>query len=67
LEQPTIIKEANMPKPKTITIDDIEYVRKDSINEKAEPRDGMEFKIIRTYSAGVFAGYVDRVGQFGGL
>jgi len=56
-----------MPKPKTITIDDIEYVRKDSINEKAEPRDGMEFKIIRTYSAGVFAGYVDRVGQFGGL
>jgi hypothetical protein len=59
LEQPTIIKEANMPKPKTITIDDIEYVRKDSINEKAEPRDGMEFKIIRTYSAGVFAGYVE--------
>lgn len=44
--------------PNTIKIDDIEYVRKDSISEKAEELDGLEYCIVRTYSAGVFAGYV---------
>ena len=42
--------------PETIKIDEVEYVRKDFV--KAEKLDGMEFCIIRTYSAGVFAGYV---------
>ena len=42
----------------TIKIDDVEYVRKDSINQLEEKVDGMEFCIVRTYSAGVFAGYV---------
>ena len=48
-------------KPKTMKIDDVEYVRKDSVDnlEKAKSRNGMDFKIIRTYSAGVFAGYVE--------
>ena len=36
---------------KTITIDGIEYVPK-----KAE---GLEYKIVRTYAAGVFAGYLE--------
>ena len=45
--------------PQTITIDDNEYVRKDSISEKAESMDGMECVIVRTYSAGVFYGYLE--------
>lgn len=43
---------------KTIKIDEVEYIRKDDIQEQAEKLDGMEYKIIRTYSAGVFAGYL---------
>lgn len=42
-------------KSETIKIDDVEYVRKDSV---AESFDGMPYCIVRTYSAGVFAGYV---------
>ncbi len=49
---------------KTIKIDEVEYVRKDDVQDKAQECDGMEYKIIRTYSAGVFAGYVEsRNGQ----
>ena len=53
-------------KPKTMKIDDVEYIRKDSIGKytKAESRDGMPFQMVRTYSAGVFFGYVEsRDGQ----
>jgi hypothetical protein len=43
----------------TIKIDDVEYVRKDQISEKAELNSaGLEYKIVRTNSAGVFAGYL---------
>lgn len=53
-----------MSKPETIKIDEVEYVRKDSINRIAETTDGMKYVIARTYSAGVFAGYLEsRVGQ----
>jgi len=49
---------------KTIKIDEVEYLRKDDVPEKADNLDGMEYKIIRTYSAGVFAGYLEsRKGQ----
>lgn len=47
----------------TININGVEYVRKDSIPKmpkKAKGLKGMEYKIIRTYSAGVFAGYVEK-------
>lgn len=47
-------------KPKTIKIDEVEYVRKDSISTKAESRDGMPYCIVRTFSAGVFAGFIER-------
>ena len=47
-----------MSSPETIKIDEIEYVRKDSICTKAEKLDGMERCIIRSYGAGVFFGYV---------
>ena len=47
-------------KNKTVTIDGVEYVRADSISStaKAEQLDGMDYVIVRTYSAGVHAGYL---------
>lgn len=42
---------------KTITIDGVEYVPK-SEQTPAAKHDGLEYKIVRTYSAGVFAGFV---------
>ena len=51
-------------KPETIMIDEVKYVRADCVNKPAEKLDGMEYCIVRTYSAGVFAGYVEsRNGQ----
>ena len=49
-----------------INVNGVEYVRKDSIgeNKMAEKLDGMDYVIVRTYSAGVFAGYLkSRNGQ----
>ena len=43
---------------KTISINGVEYVRKDSIKNIAPLNKGMKYCIVRTYSAGVFAGYV---------
>ena len=40
---------------KTIKIDDVEYVRRDSISEPPQMSD---YYIVRTYSAGVFAGNI---------
>ena len=47
-------------KPETLKIDEVEYVRKDSINEKAPSVDGMEYKIVRAQATGVFAGYIEK-------
>jgi len=53
-----------MSKPETMMIDEVKYVRADAVSEPAESFDGMEYMIVRTYSAGVFAGYVQsRNGQ----
>ena len=53
-----------MKEIETIKINEIEYVRKDSNNADCEKLDGMEYVIVRTYSAGVFAGYLkSRLGQ----
>jgi len=47
-----------------ISINGINYVPKNEVQEKAEMLDGMKYCIVRTYSAGVFAGYVkSRDGQ----
>lgn len=46
-------------KPETIKIDEVEYVRKDSINQKAESMDGMPYKIVRCQATGVFAGFIE--------
>lgn len=46
-------------KIETIKFNDVEYVRKDSIiSKQAESLDGMKYVIVRTFSAGVFAGYL---------
>ena len=51
-------------KIEVLSINGVEYVRKDSAPEQAEPLDGMKYVIVRTYSAGVFAGYLEsREGQ----
>ncbi len=55
-----------MSKPKTITVDGVEYIQKDSIQHPSVDLDGMKFVIVRTYSAGVFAGYLaNRKGREG--
>ena len=41
----------------TIKINEVEYVRKDSLPKMAQV-DGLECVIVRTYSAGVFYGYL---------
>ena len=46
-----------MGKPNTIKIDEVEYIRAD-LSEQAPSVDGMTVAIVRTYSAGVFAGYI---------
>jgi hypothetical protein len=50
-------KETKM-KPTTISIDNVQYVRDDSVSTSVPALDGMEYKIFRTFSAGVFAGYL---------
>lgn len=53
-----------MSKPESIIIDGQEYVKKESLNQPAETLDGLKYVIVRTYSAGVFAGYLkNRDGQ----
>lgn len=51
-------------KIETISINNVEYVRKDQVETSAPKLDGMRYVIVRTYSAGVFAGYLkSRNGQ----
>ena len=45
---------------KEIKIDGIEYVKKENQTTKTKLMNGLEYCIVRTYSAGVFAGYYDR-------
>lgn len=46
---------------KTITIDGEEYVKKSEVNTtvKAKSNKGLTYCVVRTYSAGVWAGWVD--------
>lgn len=44
---------------KTLKINNVEYVRADSVSTNTPQRDGLDYCIVRTYSAGVFAGYFD--------
>lgn len=52
-----------MSKPESIKIDDVLYIRSD-INKTAKTKNGLPYVIVRTHSAGVFAGYLEsRNGQ----
>lgn len=42
-----------------IEINGITYIPKDSVAEMAPKLDGMEYCMVRTFSAGVFAGYIE--------
>lgn len=42
-----------------LEINGITYVPKESIQQMAPKLDGMEYCMVRTYSAGVFAGYIE--------
>ena len=42
----------------TIRINGVEYVLKNSASPQEKSLDGMKYVIVRTYSAGVFAGYL---------
>lgn len=42
-----------------IEINGITYIPKDSVVEMAPKLDGMEYCMVRTFSAGVFAGYIE--------
>ena len=44
----------------SITVEGKEYVPKDSIKKMAVEADGKKYQIVRTYSAGVFAGYIEK-------
>jgi hypothetical protein len=41
-----------------VTLNGVAYVPKSAVNQKAESVDGMDYVIVRTYAAGVFAGYL---------
>ena len=43
-----------------VEINGVVYVQKGASNTLAQKMDGMEYCIVRTYSAGVFAGYVEK-------
>lgn len=45
---------------KEITINGTAYVPKGCSKQTADSLDGMKYAIVRTYSAGVFAGYVEK-------
>lgn len=44
---------------KEIVVNGKTYVAKDCCNEADETMDDLEYKIVRTYSAGVFAGFIE--------
>lgn len=49
----------------TISIDGIDYVRKDAIDETAINTDGLTYAIVRGDRSGVFAGYMDLQDHYG--
>jgi len=48
-----------MSEPDTMMINKVKYVREDSISKMAPKVNGLDYCMVRTYSAGVFAGYVE--------
>jgi len=49
-----------MDKLETMIIDDIKYVREDSISQKKVDTDGLPYSIVRCDRSGVYAGFVSK-------
>jgi hypothetical protein len=49
-----------------LQIEGITYVPKDSVQQISKSIEGLEYTIIRTYSAGVFAGYIKEIKDYSG-
>lgn len=47
-------------KPNTIKIDEVEYVRKDTLKQDAKSMDGKPFVIVRSTTASPFFGYLEK-------
>lgn len=45
---------------KEIIVNGVTYITKESQSKEAQKLDGMKYVIVRTYSAGVFAGYLEK-------
>lgn len=47
-----------MTEPKSLMVNNVKYVREGT--QSAKGKDGLKYAIVRTYSAGVFAGYIEK-------
>jgi hypothetical protein len=52
-----------MTAPKSIIIDEVEYIQKSEATNLAPEVDGLKYCVVRTYSAGVHIGYVKSFGE----
>lgn len=43
-----------------LSVNGVDYIRKDTQTVPAPKVDGLDYMIVRTYSAGVFAGYIEK-------
>lgn len=50
-----------MSKPETMMIDDVKYVRADSVSSEPKKLDGMDYCIVRSKDQGVMCGYVESI------
>jgi hypothetical protein len=50
-----------MGKPETMMIDDVLYVRADSVKNEPKTHDGMDYCIVRSRDQGVMCGYVESI------
>ena len=53
-------EEDKISKHETITLNDVIYVRKDSIKEPSKMFDGMKYGIVRSEGHGVLAGFIEK-------
>lgn len=50
-----------------IVVNNVVYVKKSSITKNSPMKKGLKYQMIRTYSAGVFAGYIESQKAEGGI
>lgn len=48
-----------MSKPETMMIDDVKYVREDSINKESKKLEGKPYVLVRGDRSGIFVGYAE--------